>query len=69
MNFGKALDLMRDGKAVAREAWDGRTLELIEPGPNAQMTLPYIYETSGNGDCVPWAASHQELLATDWGEV
>ena len=45
MNFGQALEHLKQGGAVARAGWNGKGiwLELQVPDANSKMTLPYIY--------------------------
>lgn len=71
MKIGDAIELMRDGKRVAREGWNGKRqfLELQVPDENSKMTLPYIFITTVQGDRVPWLASQTDLLADDWQEA
>lgn len=66
MDIGEAVEAMQKGKLVARDHWEGKTLGVLDPGANAKMTKPYIYEDNGDGSVVPWCPSHAELLATDW---
>ncbi len=73
--IGWAIDAMRDGLRVTRRGWNGpgQYLKLVVPAarrrnvsPGPQMTLPYIYITTVQGDQVPWLASQTDILATDW---
>ena len=66
--FGHALDLLKDGEAVAREGWNGKGmfLELQTPDAHSKMNLPYIYMKTVQGDLVPWLASQTDMLAEDW---
>lgn len=74
MNFGQALQCLKNGMKVSREGWNGvgLWLELQVPDANSKMTLPYIYlnypMTSKNtpGAKVPWLASQTDVLAEDW---
>lgn len=77
MNFGQAIEALKEGKRVARKGWNGKGiyLELQIPDANSKMTLPYIYivtsrlETT-NPDApkgvVPWLASQTDMLSDDW---
>ena len=76
-NFGKAIEMLRDGKKVARSGWNGKGIfiELQMPDKNSKMSSPYIFiDTTGlqsdNIDaprsCVPWQASQTDMLAEDW---
>ena len=77
MNFGQAIEALKDGKRVARRGWNGVGifLELQRPDEHSKMTHPYIYiDTTGlqttNPDApksrVPWLASQTDMLAEDW---
>lgn len=77
MNFGQAIEALKEGKRVARKGWNGKGiyLELQIPDAHSKMTLPYIYivtsrlETT-NPDAprgvVPWLASQTDMLSDDW---
>lgn len=80
MNFGQAIDGMRDGLKVRRSGWNGKGIfiELQKPDENSKMTSPYIFiDTTGlqtdNPDApksrVPWLASQTDMLAVDWEVV
>lgn len=68
MDFGGALDALRDGAQVARLGWNGKGqhIALQTPDAHSKMSLPYIYIRTVQGDLVPWLASQTDLLATDW---
>jgi len=77
MNFGQALETLKNGGRVARAGWNGKGIfiELQRPDANSKMTHPYIYiNTTGlqtdNPDApknlVPWLASQTDMLAEDW---
>lgn len=79
MNFGKAIEALKNGKKVARKGWNGKGIfiELQRPDENSKMTHPYIFiDTTGlqtdNPDApkdrVPWLASQTDMLAEDWEE-
>lgn len=74
MNFGEALEALKDGDPVARDGWNGKGLwlELQTPDEHSKMTLPYIYinypsnaKNTPNAK-VPWLASQTDVLAEDW---
>ena len=80
MNFGKALEALREGKKVARRGWNGKGiyLELQVPDAYSKMTLPYIYIVTSQlitnnpeapKGVVPWFASQTDMLAEDWEVV
>lgn len=83
MNFGQAIEALKQGKKVQRTGWNGKGLwlELQVPDAHSKMTLPYIYmayPTTPASDSapanhinarVPWLASQTDMLAEDWQEV
>lgn len=68
MNFGQAIEALKQDKKVAREGWNGKNmyLELQRPDEHSKMTLPYIYMYTALGDYVPWVASQTDTLSEDW---
>ena len=74
LNFGDALNCLKNGKKVARIGWNGKGLwlELQRPDEFSKMTLPYVYinypmdAQNTPGARVPWLASQTDLLAEDW---
>ena len=77
MNFGEAVNNVKNGHKIAREGWNGKGIFIKAqfPDENSKMTAPYIYiDSSGlqtsNPDapknCVPWLASQTDMFAEDW---
>lgn len=75
MDFGKALENLKNGHKVCREGWNGKGMWLLmqRPNENSKMTLPYIYieypvahVAYPSGSRVPWLASQTDMLADDW---
>ncbi len=68
LNFGQALELLKQGAKVSRAGWNGKGmwLALQRPDANSKMTLPYIYMSTVTGALVPWLASQADMLADDW---
>jgi len=68
MDIGAALTMLRAGRRVMRDGWNGKNmyLELQVPDANSKMTLPYVYMRTAQGDLVPWLCSQTDLLAFDW---
>lgn len=68
MDFGNALNELKNGKRVARQGWNGKGmwLELQVPDAHSKMTLPYIYMKTADDNLVPWLASQTDILADDW---
>ena len=70
-NFGEAIELLKLGKKVSRDGWNGKGmwLNLQIPDINSKMSLPYIYMFTADGHQVPWLASQTDVLSEDWGEI
>ncbi len=68
MNFGEALEKLKQGMFIFRKGWNGKNqrLKLQVPDENSKMTLPYIYIMTVQGELVPWLASQTDILADDW---
>ena len=68
MDFGKALEMLREGKKVSRQGWNGKGMWIClqKPTETSKMTLPYIYMYTADKNLVPWLASQTDLLAEDW---
>lgn len=80
MNFGQALEALKQGKKVARAGWNGKGIfiELQSPDDHSKMTRPYIFiDTTGlqtdnpaaPKSRVPWLASQTDMLSDDWNIV
>lgn len=79
MDFGKALDALKNGRRVARLGWNGKGMwiVLIHPG-NAMHTStaggfrmqPCIGMKTAESTMQPgWLASQADLLSDDWEVV
>lgn len=68
LNFGKALDKIKEGHKLSRKGWNGKNMfvKLQSPTDQSKMTQPYIYIETPEGELVPWLASQTDLLAEDW---
>lgn len=79
-DFGWALSMLKAGKKVARNGWNGKglSIEMQVPDEHSKMTLPYLflnYPSIPASDTapanhinakVPWLASQTDMLAEDW---
>jgi len=69
MNFGQALELLKEGKSVALPSWaDHVSIKCQFPDAHSKMTAPYLYVQSRFG-LVPWKETMIELFSEDWIEV
>lgn len=80
MDFGKAIQLLKEGKRVARQGWNGKN-QYIELATNIsyknakQEIINAEHEAIGNkaiafvgtsGIQLGWLASQADMLAEDW---
>lgn len=80
MNFGKALENLKEGKKVARKGWNGKN-QYIELATNIsyknanEEIINTKHEAIGNkavafvgtsGVQIGWLASQADMLAEDW---
>lgn len=66
MNFGEALEMLKQGKRTTRQGWNGKGMWIDVQFPLNEMTLPYIYMRTAQGHLVPWVASQTDIFANDW---
>ncbi len=68
MDFGAALNWLKEGNRLARDGWNGKGMwiALQRPDENSKMSLPYLYMKTVDGKLVPWLASQTDILAEDW---
>lgn len=79
MNFGQAIELLKENKQVARAGWNGKGmwLALVSAGNYDVGTktvgecalLPWIGMKTADDKFVPWLASQTDVLAEDWVRV
>lgn len=82
-DFGWALTMLRGGRKVCRDGWNGKGMWLVLVMPNdwnndipfewggnlGKDCLPWIGMKTAQGGFVPWLASQTDLLADDWDTV
>lgn len=77
MNFGKAIEALKDGKKVARSGWNGKGMYLFLcfPAyikPKAENVEIYsarqsiAIRTADSSIVVGWNASQEDMLSEDW---
>lgn len=75
MNFGQALELLKEGKKVARSGWNGKGQYVtLIPSGNAMFQRCDMQDCLGlknaKGNMQPgWTPSQGDLFAEDWQEV
>ena len=80
MNFGKAIDLLKEGKKVSRKGWNGKN-QYIELATNISYKnadgeiININHKAMGNkaiafigtsGIQIGWLASQSDMLSDDW---
>ena len=78
MNFGEALELLKEGKKVARKGWNGKGMYIFLAGVTSwghntvlheELTSAYdciAMRTANSVVCFGWLASQVDMLAEDW---
>lgn len=82
MNFGQAIELLKQGRWVSRKGWNGKGMHLyLEDGLSRvvgagalkgqhRKYAPCIVMFTAQGVHQPgWLASQADMLAEDWAEV
>jgi hypothetical protein len=70
--FSNVLDKLKEnGGYIQRSVWNNKYLKvkLQIPHENSEMTFPYLYIESKNGDRRPWFPSTTDELSSDWRHV
>lgn len=79
MNFGQAIEKLKEGGKVARKGWNGKnmwlvlvnsrnyTVDAVRSGSHS--VLPWIGMKTETDEFVPWLASQTDMLAEDWEVV
>ena len=79
MNFGQAIEALKQGKKVSRTGWNGKGMFLLYvPSekwgiidkiglgiPKGNLS-PWIGMKTADGKFVPWLASQTDILVEDW---
>ena len=83
MGFGKAIELLKEGKRLQRKGWNGKS-QFIELAKNISYVnaddeiIDVNHDAIGNmarafvgtsGVQLGWLASQADMLAEDWQEV
>lgn len=79
MNFGQAIEALKEGKKVARKGWNGKGMFLFIVKPVLPHPFNHTDKTEGlfindsicmkttqNEIVVGWLASQTDMLAADW---
>jgi len=81
VDFGRAIEALKEGEQVARIGWNGKGMYLFLIGNDASKgswwtytngindnmpLLPFIAMKTAGDEVVPWLASQSDVLAEDW---
>lgn len=78
LDFGVAIQALKDGKRVCRQGWNGKGMFLLlvsgaawdfecdVGGVDDLETSAFICMKTADNKLVPWLASQTDLLITDW---
>jgi len=76
MNFGGAVEALKNDKRVLREGWNGKNMWIVlvkETNYSVDATRsgsycvsPFIGMKTADDKFVPWLASQTDVLAEDW---
>lgn len=76
MNFGQAIESLKQGKKVARSGWNGKRMylyladgELLTDAigdDNFPFVDSVVMKTADDKYCIGWLASQTDMLAEDW---
>jgi len=75
MDFGQAIEAVKDGKKVQREGWNGggMHMEAQFPDKNSKMTHPYLVMVIPGCEegtrLLPWQPAQVDLFAVDWSII
>jgi hypothetical protein len=72
VDFGTALQKIKNGNRVARSGWNGKGMFIELAGPylvEASNSRLFIHMKTAQGDYVPWVASQSDFLENDWTVV
>lgn len=70
LDFGQALELLKEGHTVSREGWraDNMYLVLATSNPSNKIDIPLsliLFKTT-NDTLEPWKAGQDDILTDDW---
>ena len=66
LNFGQAIEALKQGKRVARKNWNGKGM-FIFMRPADELNTAYLCMKAADGTIVNgWLASQTDMLSEDW---
>lgn len=65
MNFSQALDLIKWGQPMTREAWGNPAVYVVRDPPVPGNDYN-INKRLANGEMTPWEPTVDDIMANDW---
>lgn len=66
MNFGEALECLKEGRRITTRGWGHAYIQLYEPDDTDVVSMSYIFMGLESGVRVVWVPTHTELLDEGW---
>jgi hypothetical protein len=69
MNFGQAIEAVKEGKKVAREGWNGKGMYVqLHCGTDFEWAIiePFLVIKNVKNSYNTWVPSISDLLSEDW---
>lgn len=68
LTFSEALEGLKAGECVRRAGWNGKNMyvKLRDADAYSDMSMPFLWIRTYDGEKVPWVASQTDILAEDW---
>lgn len=66
MNFSQALDRIKWGQPMSREAWGSDAVYVFRLEPPLEHRISKRIST---GASLPWSPATEDLMASDWKDV
>lgn len=70
MNFGKALEVLKEGKCISRNGWNGKNMHVcmtkLYTPDNIQIDNDCLMLFNVSGRYNTWIPSITDLFAEDW---
>lgn len=69
MNFGQAIQALKNDHRVERKGWNGKGMFLRLHIPSEPDRHPFIEMWTAQKYWIPWLASQADMLAEDWVKI
>lgn len=71
MNFGQAIEALKQGKKVARKGWNGKGMFIYltvvsECDPTVKINPHIDMKSADDSIVIGWLASQTDIISDDW---